>query len=266
MPITINGTTGIAGVDGSAGTPAVQGADTNTGMFFPAADTIAFAEGGAEVLRINSSAQVEFQDGTASLPTVTNSGDLNTGFYFPEADGVSVATGGSERFRVGPSGQFGIGGATYGTSGQVLTSGGSGAAPSWSTKGMTLITSLATTSGTNPVASGLTLTPYKQLVLVFEGVGQDSGASRTLLIGTSTADDIAIMNSASNTGYRGFLFIDLTTGVSQAAVQTAGANSMVSTNTMVGDLPITTASTSISVALSSTGNFNAGSISIYGQS
>lgn len=58
MPITINGTTGIAGVDGSASTPSLQGADTNTGMFFPAADTIAFAEGGAEVMRIDSSGNV----------------------------------------------------------------------------------------------------------------------------------------------------------------------------------------------------------------
>lgn len=58
MTITINGTTGIAGVDGSASTPAVQGTDTNTGIFYPAADTIAFAEGGAEVMRINSSGYV----------------------------------------------------------------------------------------------------------------------------------------------------------------------------------------------------------------
>ena len=40
---------------------------------------------------------------------------------------------GSEKFRVGTSGQFGIAGANYGTSGQVLTSGGSGSAPTWST-------------------------------------------------------------------------------------------------------------------------------------
>jgi hypothetical protein len=64
MPVTINGTTGIAGVDGSAGTPSVQGADTNTGIFFPAADTIAFAEGGAEVARFNSSGN--FGIGTSS--------------------------------------------------------------------------------------------------------------------------------------------------------------------------------------------------------
>jgi hypothetical protein len=58
MPITISGSTGIAGVDGSASTPAVQGTDTNTGIFFPAADTIAFGEGGSEAMRIDSSGNV----------------------------------------------------------------------------------------------------------------------------------------------------------------------------------------------------------------
>ena len=58
MPTIISGTTGISGTDGTAATPAVQGTDTNTGMFFPAADTIAFAEGGTEVMRIDSSGNV----------------------------------------------------------------------------------------------------------------------------------------------------------------------------------------------------------------
>jgi len=55
MPVIINGSTGISGVDGSAATPAIQGTDVNTGIFYPAADTIAFGEGGAEVMRIDSS-------------------------------------------------------------------------------------------------------------------------------------------------------------------------------------------------------------------
>ena len=58
MTVTINGTTGIAGTNGSAGTPAVQGEDTNTGIFFPAADTVAVATGGAERLRVDSSGNV----------------------------------------------------------------------------------------------------------------------------------------------------------------------------------------------------------------
>jgi len=55
MTITINGTTGIAGVDGSASTPAVQGADTNTGIAFPASDTVTVATGGTERMRVDSS-------------------------------------------------------------------------------------------------------------------------------------------------------------------------------------------------------------------
>jgi hypothetical protein len=48
---------------------------------------------------------------------------------------ASGAASPTERFRIGSAGQLGIGGATYGTSGQVLTSGGASAAPSWTTVG-----------------------------------------------------------------------------------------------------------------------------------
>ena len=44
-------------------------------------------------------------------------------------------TTGAERLRIGPSGQIGIAGANYGTSGQVLTSQGSGSAVQWATPG-----------------------------------------------------------------------------------------------------------------------------------
>jgi hypothetical protein len=66
--------------------------DLNTGIFFPAADTIAFAEGGAEAMRIDSSGRVgvgmtpsawagagktiQFGNGQASIGT-QNSGDAN---------------------------------------------------------------------------------------------------------------------------------------------------------------------------------------------
>jgi hypothetical protein len=50
---------------GSAAAPAITpSTDTNTGMFFPAADTIAFAEGGAEAMRIDSNSRVNI--GTTS--------------------------------------------------------------------------------------------------------------------------------------------------------------------------------------------------------
>jgi len=58
MSVVINGTSGISGVDGSAGTPAIQGSDSNTGIFFPAADTVAVATNGTERMRVDSSGNV----------------------------------------------------------------------------------------------------------------------------------------------------------------------------------------------------------------
>jgi len=54
MTLILSGTNGLSDVDGSAATPAIRGTDSNTGMFFPAADTIAFAEGGVESARFDS--------------------------------------------------------------------------------------------------------------------------------------------------------------------------------------------------------------------
>ena len=55
MALNINGTTGISGVDGSVSAPAVTGTDSNTGITFPAADTIKFSTGGVERLSITNS-------------------------------------------------------------------------------------------------------------------------------------------------------------------------------------------------------------------
>jgi hypothetical protein len=58
MSLILSGTNGLSDVDGSAATPAIRGTDANTGMFFPAADTIAFAEGGTESMRLDSNGNV----------------------------------------------------------------------------------------------------------------------------------------------------------------------------------------------------------------
>ena len=54
MSLILSGTDGLSDVDGSAATPAIRGTDANTGIFFPAADTIGFAEGGVEAMRLDS--------------------------------------------------------------------------------------------------------------------------------------------------------------------------------------------------------------------
>jgi len=61
MPLVLDGTNGVSGVDGTVSNPSYEGADSNTGIFFPAADTIAFTTGGTEDLRIESSGRVIVQ-------------------------------------------------------------------------------------------------------------------------------------------------------------------------------------------------------------
>ena len=63
-PFYINGSTGISGVDGSAGTPALQGSDTNTGIAF-GSDVILGSTGGTERFRCDSSGRLLVGTSTA---------------------------------------------------------------------------------------------------------------------------------------------------------------------------------------------------------
>ena len=78
--------TGVTTVQaGTALLPAVTTTgDTNTGIFFPAADTIAFTEGGAEAVRINSSGNV----GIANTLSLSNPVGGTTTFADPDGSTV----------------------------------------------------------------------------------------------------------------------------------------------------------------------------------
>jgi len=70
MSLILSGTDGLSDVDDTAATPAIRGTDANTGIFFPAADTIAFSEGGAECARFDSS-------GNLGIGTTTPAGKVS---------------------------------------------------------------------------------------------------------------------------------------------------------------------------------------------
>ena len=74
---------------------------------------------------LQSAAIIGYSDGTPGTNDVP--GRIS---FLTTADGASAPT---ERLRIANTGAFGLGGANYGTSGQVLTSAGSGAAPTWAT-------------------------------------------------------------------------------------------------------------------------------------
>jgi len=72
--VSVGTTLGVTGVTtvqaGTAALPAITTTgDTNTGIFFPAADTIAFSEGGVEAMRIDSSGNLLFNSGYGSVAT-----------------------------------------------------------------------------------------------------------------------------------------------------------------------------------------------------
>jgi hypothetical protein len=71
MTLILNGT------DNSATTPAVTGTDTDTGVYYPAANQVALATGGTQAMLANSSQGVQFANAIgvgATTPTTSGAG------------------------------------------------------------------------------------------------------------------------------------------------------------------------------------------------
>ena len=105
-----------------------------------------------------------------------------------------LQTGGSERFRITGNNELGIAGANYGSSGQVLTSGGSGSAVSWTTP---------VTINNNADNRVITGTGSANVLNAESNVHVD-GSGR-LLVGTSTNNahanaDNAVISGTGNIG------------------------------------------------------------------
>jgi len=141
---------------GSAAIPSLTfSGDGNTGFFSSAADAIGFTVGGNERMTLKNNGVYGYGfrvDGShsASDPGFSFDSDSDTGMYNSDTNNLSFATGGTERYRIGSSGELLIGGTSAGTSGQVFTSGGSGAPPSWKN----ILTSAAPSSASDTGITG----------------------------------------------------------------------------------------------------------------
>lgn len=110
-PLTINNTSGNAVL--------IQGATTNTNYFRATSTT------GDLVMGTDNSAGSGIISGSSAYAGVVST--INS-------TPLILGSNGDAKFWIGTAGQFGIHGANYGTSGQVFTSGGSGAIPTWTTQ------------------------------------------------------------------------------------------------------------------------------------
>ena len=199
----------LAGLGITAGTISAPGlyfnGDTNTGLYSPGADQFAFTAGGVGIATFQAgileAGGARFSAGGVSAGVVTSTslnatgdvsiadkiihtGDTNTALRFPTADTITAETGGSERLRIGSAGQFGIGGANYGSDGQVLTSTGTGSAPAWesvaASPGGLWVSGQENVNSTYISFTGLTTSNVSAYKFIWSGITMNGGASDRL--------------------------------------------------------------------------------------
>jgi hypothetical protein len=167
-----------------------------------------FAFSGYDGAGYRNAARIE-----AFTDAATGSGDMPGRLVFSTtADGASSPT---ERLRIAQNGAWGLAGANYGSSGQVLTSNGSGSAPTWQTSsgGITRATDVASTSGTSidftSIPSGV-----KRITVMFNGVSTNGTSSLQIQVGAGSVTTSGYSSVSSATGGG--------TGITPTAVVTSG--------------------------------------------
>jgi hypothetical protein len=177
MTLILDGSNGLSDIDGSAATPAIRGTDTNTGIFFPAADTIAFSEGGAEVARFDSSGNLGI--GTASpLAKLQVNGAIRTTYDSSYYGTFNNATGAVQVYANGDSAPL-----LFGTT----SAGGSTA-----TERMRI-----NSDGFSIFGSSGTLTPNANKVIIYPSASVESG--RVAVVGNNNAGGALFQGLRSDT-------------------------------------------------------------------
>jgi hypothetical protein len=139
------------------------------------------AVGSANFFGYDGTANIELASIAAAVDGTPGTNDMPGRLTFSTtADGAAAPT---ERFRIGNAGQLGIGGATYGTAGQVLTSGGASAAPSWATLAPITLGTAVTASGTSVPFTGIPA-GVKRITMNFGNVS--STGTQQVQLGTSS--------------------------------------------------------------------------------
>jgi hypothetical protein len=218
MSLILSGSDGLSDVDGTAATPAIRGTDANTGIFFPAADTIAFSEGGVEAARFDAS------------------GNLGIGTSSPSSFGQLAVAGNST-------------GNIYQGAFANLNTGSN------TTKNSSISLVLADTSGTPKRVAGLTAYPDNANVLtgglIFNVRRTDSDISEAMRI---TSSGQLLVNATATIG-SDTAPLQVTGGSVTAVAVKGGSNNFFqafynTSNTLIGSITGSTGSTTSYVTTS----------------
>jgi hypothetical protein len=232
-PVTVGGVLTVQA--GSASTPALTTAgDTNTGMFFPAADTIAFAEGGVEAMRLDSSGNMglgttpnawnnsikALQVNNAALASFTSGGNVQTWLannaYYDNATGwlYKNSSVGAALYAQSFNGSHNWNTAPSGTAGNAITF----------TQAMTLAASGGLSIGTTTDAGAGNILVGNGQVIASAGSGTAYAARLSCAYNFPTVD--TYLDSVGGASYSGQIIFRTSSGgggmVERARISTIG--------------------------------------------
>jgi hypothetical protein len=126
--------------------------------------------------------------GTAAQPGLAGTGDSNTGWTWQGSDVLSASTNATERLRFASTGDWGLAGANFGTAGQVITSNGSGSAPTWQNVSTFVGFSNTSIPAGNTVANTAAETAFTSSYTVAANSLRAGSVIRVKLFGTYSTD------------------------------------------------------------------------------
>ena len=188
---------------GSAGTPSLSTpTDPNTGMFFPAADTIAFAEGGVEAMRLDASGNLNMTGGGTANTANTfgfKNRIINGAMVIDQRNAGASVTGTATAYAF-PVDRFKF----YNTAASKLSGQQSTDAPSGFKNSIVLTSLAATTPGAGDEYQ--LYHPIEGLNCADLGFGTASAKTVTLSFWTKSSLTGTFAGCLSNSGARSYVF------------------------------------------------------------